>query len=82
MPSLGPLEVLVIIVVGLVVLGPARLPEAGRHVGRALSEFRRWSNLTSGELRSLVDAPPEHAPDGSGPAVVAGLPAPTETPVP
>ena len=55
MPSLGPMEILVILVVALVVLGPARLPEAGRQVGRAMTEFRRWSTGVQTELRSALE---------------------------
>lgn len=55
MPSLGPMEILVILVVALVVLGPSRLPEAGRRTGQALAELRRWSNDVSGELRAALD---------------------------
>lgn len=40
MPSIGPMELTVVLVVALVVLGPKRLPEAGRSLGRGLREFR------------------------------------------
>lgn len=36
----GPLEILVILVVALVVLGPKRLPEAARSVGRGMRELK------------------------------------------
>jgi sec-independent protein translocase protein TatA len=36
----GPLELIVILVVALIVLGPARLPDAARSVGRGMREFR------------------------------------------
>ena len=35
----GP-EIVVILVMALVLLGPKRLPEAGRSVGRGLREFK------------------------------------------
>lgn len=56
MPSLGPMELLVIFVVALLVLGPTKLPEAGRQIGRALAEFRRWSTGVQRELREALDA--------------------------
>jgi sec-independent protein translocase protein TatA len=40
MPSIGAPELLVILVIALVVLGPKRLPEAGRSLGRGLREFK------------------------------------------
>jgi sec-independent protein translocase protein TatA len=37
---IGVPELLVILVIALIVLGPRRLPEAGRSLGRGLREFR------------------------------------------
>ena len=34
MPQIGPAEILVILLVGLLVFGPKRLPEIGRQVGQ------------------------------------------------
>jgi sec-independent protein translocase protein TatA len=36
----GPLELLVILGIALIVLGPKKLPEAARSVGRGMREFR------------------------------------------
>jgi sec-independent protein translocase protein TatA len=36
----GPLELLVILVIALIVLGPKKLPEAARSVGRGMRELR------------------------------------------
>jgi sec-independent protein translocase protein TatA len=36
----GPLELLVILVVALIVLGPQRLPETARSVGRGVRELK------------------------------------------
>jgi Tat protein translocase TatB subunit len=41
--NIGMTELLVILVVGLLVLGPKRLPELARSLGRGLAEFRRAS---------------------------------------
>lgn len=40
MPSIGPMELIVVLVVALLVLGPRRLPEAGRSLGHGLREFK------------------------------------------
>jgi sec-independent protein translocase protein TatA len=53
--SLGPAEILVILVVALIVLGPKRLPEAGRQVGKAIAEVRRWTAEVTTEIKSAVD---------------------------
>jgi sec-independent protein translocase protein TatA len=40
MPNVGPLELLVIGVIALIVLGPQRLPDMARSVGRGMREFK------------------------------------------
>jgi sec-independent protein translocase protein TatA len=37
----GPLELMVILVVALIVLGPAKLPEAARSVGKGMRELKQ-----------------------------------------
>ena len=53
--SLGPAEILVILVVALIVLDPKRLPEAGRQIGRFVSEVRHWSSAVQAEIRDVID---------------------------
>ena len=40
MPSIGPTELMIVFVLALLVLGPRRLPEAGRSLGRGIKEFK------------------------------------------
>ena len=42
--GIGMPEILVILVVALLVLGPRKLPEIARSLGRGMAEFRRASN--------------------------------------
>lgn len=42
--GIGPMELVLILVVALLVLGPKRMPDLARTLGRGLSEFRRASN--------------------------------------
>lgn len=75
--SLGPAEILVILVVALIVLGPKRLPEAGRQVGKAIAEVRRWSQGFQDEIRSTIDPKPS-PPSYPVPMVPAGTAPPGE----
>ena len=38
--NISPLEIVVLLVIALIVLGPQRLPEMARSVGRGMREFR------------------------------------------
>ena len=40
MPSIGPLELIVVLVIALVILGPRKLPQMGRSVGMGMREFK------------------------------------------
>lgn len=51
--GIGMPELLVILVVALIVLGPKRLPEAARGLGKAFAELRR---ATSGVTEELDNA--------------------------
>jgi len=47
MPNIGPMELLVVLIIALVVLGPKKLPEVGRSVGKGMREFK--GALTGGD---------------------------------
>lgn len=55
MPSIGPLEIMVVAVVALIVFGPQRLPEIARSVGRALNELKRQASDIRSEFEAGLD---------------------------
>jgi len=48
--GIGPTELLVVLAVALLVLGPKRLPELARSLGRGLAEFRKATSDVTEEL--------------------------------
>ena len=40
MPSVGPMELMVVLIVALLILGPKKLPDMGRSVGKGMREFK------------------------------------------
>lgn len=47
MPNIGPLELVIVLVIALIVLGPKKLPEMGRSVGRGMREFKSALSMDS-----------------------------------
>ena len=68
MGSIGAPEILVILVVALLVLGPNRLPEAARQVGRAMAEMKRISAGFQAEMRDAMQTPVAGPPVPPAPA--------------
>lgn len=52
--GIGMPELLVILVVALIVLGPKRLPEVAKALGKGLAEFRRATSDLTDELRGAT----------------------------
>lgn len=59
MPSIGPMEIVIILVIALVVLGPKKLPEVGRSIGRGMREFKEsLSGETPDDERPVLGSTP------------------------
>jgi Tat protein translocase TatB subunit len=48
MLNIGPQELLLVLIIGLLVVGPQRLPEISRQIGRGLREFRKIQDDVKG----------------------------------
>jgi sec-independent protein translocase protein TatA len=59
--SIGPGELIIVLVIALIVLGPKRLPEVGRSVGKGMREFKdslNGINLNDDDDDDEVDRKP------------------------
>ena len=92
LPNIGPLELIIILAIALLIVGPGRLPEMGSAIGRTIREFRKAStdigdatkvDATQKQLPPNTlsqQATPNAASVTSGPATVADdAPAPAGT---
>jgi sec-independent protein translocase protein TatA len=60
MPTPGPMELIIILVVVLIVFGPKRLPDLGRSLGRGMREFKESvTGKDNDELPEGSADPPE-----------------------
>ena len=53
--GIGGPELVVILVIGLIFIGPEKLPQVAKTVGGGLRDLRRAANLAQAELRETVD---------------------------
>jgi len=89
MPSLGPAEILVVILVALLVFGPHRLPEVARQVGKGVRELRKLQETVRSELDGVLHGddepePPtaEAAPETASPPPSSAVSIPPTRPAP
>jgi len=52
--NIGPWELILILTIALIVLGPGRLPEAGKAIGKAMREFKKASTSIKDEIQEAV----------------------------
>jgi Tat protein translocase TatB subunit len=59
--NIGMPELLLILAIALIILGPKKLPDIARALGRSLSEFRRASD----EIKETIEADLDSEKDDS-----------------
>lgn len=83
MPNIGPVELIIILVIALIVIGPGRLPDVGAALGKSIREFRKASSDITDAARvdttPLPPAPVSQPP--TAPPVAAQPPATPVAPV-
>ena len=53
--QIGPMEIILVLVIALLVLGPKRLPEAGRSIGKGMREFK--DSISGGSHEDQAELP-------------------------
>jgi sec-independent protein translocase protein TatA len=70
MPNIGPVELVIILVIALLVIGPGKLPDVGSALGKSIREFRKAATDVQESVK--LDAPnvpvPTPAPTVAAPA--------------
>lgn len=61
--NIGFTELLVIFIIALIVVGPRRLPEIGREIGKILSDLRKISQEFTTDLTRELEAPAKELAD-------------------
>ena len=80
MPNIGPMELVIVLVIALLVLGPKRLPQAGRSLGQGMREFKdsiSGDSKDEGEDRPALSSPPDPpapTPDADSTPTSSGTP--------
>lgn len=61
--GIGPMEILLILVVALIILGPEKVPEVGRKVGRAVRTLRKVTSDFSAQVsKEMKEEENNHPP--------------------
>jgi sec-independent protein translocase protein TatA len=76
MPTPGPLELVIILVIALIILGPGKLPDVGSALGKSIREFRKASSDIQDSVRvETTPLPATPAATPQPPAVAPAAPA-------
>ena len=78
MPNIGPLELIIILVIALLILGPGKLPEVGASLGKSIREFRKAASDVQDSVK--LDPAPAPAPVAAQTPVAPAV-APAAAPV-
>ncbi len=79
MPDIGPMEIILVLAIALLVLGPSKLPEIGKSLGASIREFRKATTDVQESVR--LDAPAPAAPPAPSATAASSAPAVPATPV-
>ena len=68
-PSMGPIELILILAVVIIIFGVGRLPEVGGAIGKGIREFRKASKGEDDEPKQVAQSTTQAAPPPPPPVV-------------
>lgn len=79
--GIQPIHLIIVAIVALLIFGPSRLPEIGRGIGKAITEFRRGAKEMGGsfmeEVKQPVDTPDQPVVSSAAAPAAPGMPVST-----
>ena len=54
--NIGPWELALILLVALIVVGPGKLPEVAKSIGKGINEFKKVTNGYKKEFQEAMDS--------------------------
>ena len=81
MPMPGPVELIIILVIALLILGPGKLPDVGSALGKSIREFRKASSDVTDAMKvDTSPLPPSATPEAVAPPAPTAASATSEVP--
>ena len=87
MPNIGPVELVIILVIALLIIGPGKLPDVGSALGKSIREFRKAASDVQESVKLDVPTAPAaqgpvaQPPAAQAPASAAWAPVPPPAPM-
>jgi sec-independent protein translocase protein TatA len=72
MPNIGAPELIVILVIALLIIGPGKLPDVGSALGKSIREFRKASSDVQDAAKIYTSPTPPAPSETAAPAAPAG----------
>ena len=68
LPNIGPVELIIVLVIALLILGPGKLPEVGSAFGKTIREFKKAATDVQDATNVSAATPAKAAAPAAAPA--------------
>ena len=80
LPNIGPLELIIVLAIALLIVGPGKLPEMGSALGRTIREFRKSASGLS-DITESSETEPQSSMMQQAPTPLAAYATPHSPPL-